>query len=176
MFRLKRFAFLLSLRECALKCNFFRDSTLFMEQQQQGFNDSSDRVQNSAKSLLSALQLMSICQNSIQGMGQVISTRFKSQENSSNRRTSKESFWPIRARPENFEIICLLMSKEWNDFAEFFLSILQLIIIKAIFYLINNHFLWKFAVEPKLFYLNILWLITHNLHWNTFYTVSVIFI
>ena len=46
----------------------------FMEQQQQGFSDStpragSDRLQKSAKSLLSALQLMSISQISTQKYG-----------------------------------------------------------------------------------------------------------
>ena len=75
-----------------------------MEQQQHGFSDStpragSDRLQKSAKSLPSALQLMS---NS----------------------TSKESFRPIRTRHENFEIIFLLISQELNNFFEFFLSIL----------------------------------------------------
>ena len=46
----------------------------FMEQQQHGFSDStprtgSDRLQKSAKSLLSALQLMSISQISTQKYG-----------------------------------------------------------------------------------------------------------
>ena len=71
----------------------------FMKQQQRGLGDStpragSDRLQKLVKSLLSALQLMSIRKISTQkyGSGQIISTRFKSQENSSIRRMSKESF------------------------------------------------------------------------------------
>ena len=55
-----------------------------MEQQKHGFSDStpragSDRLQKSTKSLLSALQLMSIIQISTQNfksMGRVILTRF----------------------------------------------------------------------------------------------------
>jgi len=69
-----------------------------------------------AKSLLIALQLMSI--------SQVISTFLKSQKKSFSRRTSKESFWPIRIRPENIETIFLLISKVLNNFFPFFLSIL----------------------------------------------------
>ena len=65
-------------------------------------------------------------------MGWVILTRFYYNKKSSNRRTFKESFWPIRARSENFEIIFLSISKEWNNFLIFFLSILLLTIIKAI--------------------------------------------
>ena len=55
-------------------------------------------LQKSAKSLLSA-----------------------NKNNSSNRRRSKESFWPIRRRPENFEIIFCLFQK--NKIFPFFLSI-----------------------------------------------------
>ena len=58
----------------------------FMEKQRHDFSDStpragSDRLEKSAKSLLSALQLKSISQISTQNKGQVISTLFKSQEN-----------------------------------------------------------------------------------------------
>ena len=56
-----------------------------MEQQQHGFRDltpraGSDRLQKSAKSLLSALQLMSISYFGPKSMGQVISTSFEAQE------------------------------------------------------------------------------------------------
>ena len=69
----------------------------FIEQQQHGFSDStpragSDRLQKSAKSLLSALQLMSINQISTQKYGSGNSTRLNHKKNSSNRMTSKESF------------------------------------------------------------------------------------
>ena len=69
-----------------------------MEQQQYGFSDSttgagSDRLQNSAKSLLSALQLISISQISTQKYG---------------------------GRPENFEIKFFLNSKELIIFSHFF--------------------------------------------------------
>ena len=55
-----------------------------MEQQQHGFSDSmlragSDRLQKSARSLLSALQLQLQCPI-VKSMGHVISTLFKSQE------------------------------------------------------------------------------------------------
>ena len=65
----------------------------FIEQQQHGFSDStpradSDRLQKSAKSLLCALQLMSISQISTQKYD---SGHFNP--------SSKESFLPIRRRP-----------------------------------------------------------------------------
>ena len=68
-----------------------------MEQQQHGFSDStpragSDGLQKSAKSLLIALQLMSISQISTQTT------------------TSKKSFFTIKRHPENFEIPYLLIS------------------------------------------------------------------
>ena len=51
---------------------------------------------------------------------------------SSNRRTSKESFWPIRTRPENFRIIFLLNLKECNSFfSPISLSISYLCVTKA---------------------------------------------
>ena len=58
-----------------------------MEQLQHGFSDStpregSDRLQKSAKSLLNALQLLSISQTSTQKYGSCNFTRFKSQEKS----------------------------------------------------------------------------------------------
>ena len=58
-----------------LASTFVGDGTKdFMEQQQHGCSDStpragSDRLQKSGKSLLSALQLMSICQKNIQKYG-----------------------------------------------------------------------------------------------------------
>jgi len=65
-----------------------------MEQQQRSFSDSpqwagSDRLQKPAKSLLSALQLMSISQIMTQKSFRPFLNRKKI---SSNRRTSKESF------------------------------------------------------------------------------------
>ena len=56
-----------------------------MEQQQHGFSDStprvsSDRLQKSAKSLLSALQLCPLVKLADKIVGKVISTLFKSRE------------------------------------------------------------------------------------------------
>ena len=66
----------------------------FMEKQQHVYSDStprvgSDRLQKSAKGLLSALQLMSVfSQISTQKYGPFLNRK----KNSSNRMTSKESF------------------------------------------------------------------------------------
>ena len=61
-------------------------------------------------------------------------------KNSSNRRTSKESFWPIRPRPENFEMIHLLISKEWDNSYIFFLSILSLLL--SVFRIRSDPYHW----------------------------------
>ena len=48
------------------------------------------------------LHLISISQISIEKYGSGHFDHFSITKNLANRRTSKESFWPIRARPENF--------------------------------------------------------------------------
>ena len=68
-----------------------------MEQQQHGFSDStpragSDRLQKSSKSLLIALQLMSISHIGTQKYGSGHYDPIIHKKNSSNRRTSKDSF------------------------------------------------------------------------------------
>ena len=80
----------------------------FMKQQKHGFSNStprvgSDRLQKSSKDCLMHYKLCSLVKLALKSMGQVISTLFISQKNSSNRRTSKGSFWPIRAESTSKE-------------------------------------------------------------------------
>ena len=114
-----------------------------MEQLQHGFSDStpragSNRLQKSAKSLLSALKLMSIISQISTRRQKVWVWSFRPflnrKKKSSNRRTSKESFWFLTNQKTSgdFEIILLDFSKELI-FLQSFLTILQLIILKAIY-------------------------------------------
>jgi len=93
---------------------------VFMEQLRQVFSDltpkaGSDRSQKSTKSVINALELLSISQISTQKyLSGHLDPFLNCKKFSSNRRTSKESFWSIRGSPENVEIIFLLNSKEWK--------------------------------------------------------------
>ena len=72
---------------------------------------------------------------------------------STNRRTPKESLWPIRSRPETSQITFLQNSKEWEKEIKKISLILFLIIIRDYFF-VNNKWITCsetmsfFAVEP----------------------------
>ena len=99
----------------------------------------SDRLQKSPKSLLSALQFMYISQISTHIVW-VRSFRpfWNHKKNSSNRRTSKESFKTIRARPENFKNIFLLIKKMEYSFPIFCFDFVTNY-YQSNYFVINNH-------------------------------------